>query len=1150
MATPHEDMDAAVPESTDMDIIPSYESLQKSEGEVQPSLADTPNAMDVDPLDVSQITAGGASPLPELAKSPLDIDTILPMDSSLEEEVNAVSTWHIEDLAALRTEQRKFGPEFEAGGLKWRILLFPNGNKQQDVLSVFLDCVDAHDNPDPEWHRCVSFAISVMNPRDPTRNVTQNAIHRFNPQSTDWGFNSMCPQSRLYTGDDNKGLPVMDADDLDIVVWIRIMHDETGVLWHKFENWDSRERTGFVGLKNQGATCYMNSVLQSLYFTNYFRKATFEIPTENEDPSKSIVLAMQRIFYNLQFSPNAVSTTELTKSFGWDAIDSFAQHDVQEFNRVLQDNLESKMKGTKAEGAITRLFVGKMKSYIKCVNVDYESSRKEDFYDIQLNVKGCKNLKESFDEYVSVENMDGENKYAAEGFGLQDAKKGVIFESFPPVLHLQLKRFEYDFQRDVLIKINDRHEYPSEIEVDGYLAEEADRTVKQKYHLHGVLVHSGDLHGGHYCAFLRPTTGEKWFKFDDDRVIPATRREVFDENFGGEFPSMRQGIKLKRFTNAYMLVYVRDSDRAEVLAEVTKDDIPSHLQKRLEEERIQQEAETKEREEAYLYLTVRVVREEDIAQHEGFDLWNFSHPLPCTYRVLKSDTLAAFKQTVGEKLSLHDEDFRFWSFIGRQNKTTRPDQPLLDMENMRMEAILNKLGKHSNELKLYLELVKDPNVIQLPPVENSMEPGLMLWLKYYDPVQLTLHVIGRIYVENRETRLGDIIPFLVKKANLPEDTPLKLFEEIKPDMIDLLKPKATFSSGELGDGDILCFQRDLTPQEAAELPDPNQAEIPAYFEALRNRVTVTFKEKGHDRENGTSIVLSKKMNYANIATQLAKRIGAEAEKIRLLVFVPPGHPPNRGTVIKYSATWYLELAISARGIPVHDPNSAGEDAGTLIYEVLGIRVKELESKRYLKIWWVDKKNKEQGPFDILIPKSARVADLHAAVAEKIRDGHIKVEAGSDVLQATKFRVFELGRDSRVGKQYSEVDYVDTIKDSSEIYVEEILAQEVSQPLLQVFHYTKDPIRGHGVPFFLALNPGEPFSETRRRLQARLGMNDKEFAKVKFQLVEMRGKVQQVEDEDILADFPRTDEWSLGVDHVDRSARGGRLGGFEKAIKIF
>lgn len=49
--------------------------------------------------------------------------------------------------------------------------------------------------------------------------------------------------------------------------------------------------------------------------------------------------------------------------------------------------------------------------------------------------------------------MSGENQYKAEGHGLQDARKGVLFDSFPPVLQLQLKRFEYDFQRDTMVKV-------------------------------------------------------------------------------------------------------------------------------------------------------------------------------------------------------------------------------------------------------------------------------------------------------------------------------------------------------------------------------------------------------------------------------------------------------------------------------------------------------------------------------------------------------------------------------------------------------------------------------------------------------------------------------------------------------------------------
>ena len=51
--------------------------------------------------------------------------------------------------------------------------------------------------------------------------------------------------------------------------------------------------------------------------------------------------------------------------------------------------------------------------------MDYKSTRQEVFADLQLLVKGCKNMYESFDKYVEVENLEGQNQYMAEGHGLQ-----------------------------------------------------------------------------------------------------------------------------------------------------------------------------------------------------------------------------------------------------------------------------------------------------------------------------------------------------------------------------------------------------------------------------------------------------------------------------------------------------------------------------------------------------------------------------------------------------------------------------------------------------------------------------------------------------------------------------------------------------------
>ena len=77
----------------------------------------------------------------------------------------------------------------------------------------------------------------------------------------------------------------------------------------------SKKSTGMVGLKNQGATCYMNSLLQSLFHLTSLRSAVYAMPTEDLE-TDSMALALQRVFVQLQTIETAVSTKELTKTFG------------------------------------------------------------------------------------------------------------------------------------------------------------------------------------------------------------------------------------------------------------------------------------------------------------------------------------------------------------------------------------------------------------------------------------------------------------------------------------------------------------------------------------------------------------------------------------------------------------------------------------------------------------------------------------------------------------------------------------------------------------------------------------------------------------------------------------------------------------------
>ncbi|KAM7256047.1 hypothetical protein ACFE04_011788 [Oxalis oulophora] len=753
-------------------------------------------------------------------------------------------TWKIENFTRLNTKKH-YSDAFVVGNYKWRILIFPKGNNV-DHLSMYLDVADSTSLP-YGWSRYAQFSLAVQfwelgclvysfcNNFD--KFVLADTQHQFNARESDWGFTSFMPLSELY--DPSRGYLVNDTLLIEAEVIVRKVVD--------YWTYDSKKETGYVGLKNQGATCYMNSLLQTLYHIPYFRK-------ENSVWYKTHV--------NLWGGRRAVEAIRLCTT-------------------CPQLKMICHLQGTVVEGTIQQLFEGHNMNYIECINVDYKSTRKESFYDLQLDVKGCCDVYASFDKYVEVERLEGDNKYHAEQHGLQDAKKGVLFTDFPPVLQLQLKRFEYDFIRDTMVKINDRYEFPLQLDLDRenrkYLSPDADRRVRNLYTLHSVLVHSGGIHGGHYYAFIRPTLSDQWYKFDDERVTKEDMKRALEEQYGGEeeLAPTNPGFnntpfKFTKYSNAYMLVYIRDSDKDKIICNVDEKDIAQHLRERLKKEQEEKEHKKKEKAEAHLYTIIKVARDEDLANQIGKDVYFdlVDHDKVRNFRIQKQTSFQLFKEEVAKELGIPVQFQRFWLWAKRQNHTYRPNRPLTQAEENQSVGQLREVSNkvHNAELKLFLEIELGLDMRPVAPPGKTKD-DILLFFKLYDPEKEELRYVGRLFVKSSGKPL-DIISKLNELAHFAPDDEIEFYEavwqmqefsiqsaivvlnisffpritvslvlrkEIKFEpsvMCESIEKKYTFRSSQLEDGDIVCFQKSFPVEVVEKFRYPD---VPSFLEYVHNR---------------------------------------------------------------------------------------------------------------------------------------------------------------------------------------------------------------------------------------------------------------------------------------------------------------------------
>ncbi|XP_037082402.1 ubiquitin carboxyl-terminal hydrolase 2-like [Pollicipes pollicipes] len=200
--------------------------------------------------------------------------------------------------------------------------------------------------------------------------------------------------------------------------------------------------------------------------------------------------------------------------------------DIDDSLSTSQQSMEAWKRFLRLENSkFVDLFVGQLKSTLRCTVCGHASVTFDPFWDLSLPIPsktGQVRLQACFDLFTKEEVLDGDEKpTCAKCQKRQRCTKGFSIQKFPRILVVHLKRFSP--QERFRGKLGCAVDFPvSGLDLSPYSAGQG----PCKYNLYGVANHSGTLFSGHYTAYCQHPLSGDWYEYNDSRVRPISSRTV------------------------------------------------------------------------------------------------------------------------------------------------------------------------------------------------------------------------------------------------------------------------------------------------------------------------------------------------------------------------------------------------------------------------------------------------------------------------------------------------------------------------------------------------------------------------------------------------------------------------------------------------